>query len=345
MNNQRIAFELRKSLSPQKSFMQPESLELERGRTMDRNLGSDNLSGTSIIVSFFLSIWITRLCVSMVLTEALSFADCGQFDCSTPSCSELLNDNGSAIPAVRPLKEAGLPDKNDDNFQSGDSLESLIQSCFFANQGLMLQHKSIMFPGESVPEYKHILSQQNKSISESLSNLSHYTLLSFEKNLSVENYQSSKSQLEKQPQVSSPALVASPNVVSEKVATMNRRRVRWTKDLHKKFVRSVDLLGGAKKATPKGILNLMNCDGLTIFHVKSHLQKYRVAQLMSETTKGNAEQLDKKTGIQILKALRLQMDFQRLLYEQLESQKKLQLRIEKQAKQLHAMIQCQLRIK
>lgn len=52
----------------------------------------------------------------------------------------------------------------------------------------------------------------------------------------------------------------------------NKTRIRWTQDLHDKFVECVNLLGGADKATPKAILKLMDFEGLTIFHVKSHLQ-------------------------------------------------------------------------
>ncbi|KAH6789688.1 myb-like HTH transcriptional regulator family protein [Perilla frutescens var. frutescens] len=262
-----------------------------------------------------------------------NLSDCGVNDCnSPPSCSELLKDNGSAIPRLfRPLKAA--------DFQSRDSLQSLVQYCINANHGLRLQHETSVLPGESIPRCKQIIGcLQNKPMPESSSNLNHcINVQSFDKNLGfpqqVGNYQcSSKSKLKKQGRVEN--------------AAMNRSKARvcWTTDLHKKFVRSVDLLGGARKATPKAILTLMNCDGLTIFHIKSHLQKYRVAQLMSEATKENVEQFhtETHTGLKILEALKLQMDFQRLLHKQLESQKKLQLRIEEQAKQLRSMIQCQM---
>ncbi|KAJ8480450.1 hypothetical protein OPV22_024177 [Ensete ventricosum] len=52
-------------------------------------------------------------------------------------------------------------------------------------------------------------------------------------------------------------------------------RLRWTPDLHLSFVHAVERLGGKDRATPKLVLQLMNVSGLSIAHVKSHLQMYR----------------------------------------------------------------------
>ncbi|OEL26827.1 hypothetical protein BAE44_0012154 [Dichanthelium oligosanthes] len=52
-------------------------------------------------------------------------------------------------------------------------------------------------------------------------------------------------------------------------------RMRWTEELHRQFVEAVECLGGQDEATPKRILQLMGVKGISISHIKSHLQMYR----------------------------------------------------------------------
>ncbi|KAL3851394.1 hypothetical protein ACJIZ3_013276 [Penstemon smallii] len=56
-------------------------------------------------------------------------------------------------------------------------------------------------------------------------------------------------------------------------------RLRWTPDLHLSFLHAIHRLGGQERATPKSVLQLMNVRGLSISHVKSHLQMYRSKKL------------------------------------------------------------------
>ncbi|XP_078443777.1 myb family transcription factor PHL7-like [Wolffia australiana] len=135
----------------------------------------------------------------------------------------------------------------------------------------------------------------------------------------------------------------------------SRQRLRWTHELHECFVDAVSQLGGPERATPKGILRVMGVKGLTIYHVKSHLQKYRLAKYLPESspdgTKGEQNEtgsllssLENSSGIQITEALKLQMEVQKRLHEQLEVQRQLQLRIEAQGKYLKKIIEEQQRL-
>ncbi|XP_059664278.1 uncharacterized protein LOC132310055 [Cornus florida] len=56
-------------------------------------------------------------------------------------------------------------------------------------------------------------------------------------------------------------------------------RLRWTPDLHLAFVHAIEKLGGQERATPKLVLELMDVRGLSIAHVKSHLQMFRSKKL------------------------------------------------------------------
>lgn len=146
------------------------------------------------------------------------------------------------------------------------------------------------------------------------------------------------------------------------LSTDAKPRLKWTPELHQRFVDAISQLGGADKATPKTLMRVMGIPGLTLYHLKSHLQKYRLGKSQQlEAYSDNKEEAfpeaDNYTekqreegeikhatqnqineSLEIAKAIQLQMEVQRKLHEQIEVQRHLQLRIEAQGKYLHSVL-------
>ncbi|KAL6190068.1 hypothetical protein ACLB2K_036468 [Fragaria x ananassa] len=143
------------------------------------------------------------------------------------------------------------------------------------------------------------------------------------------------------------------------LSTDAKPRLKWTPELHQRFVEAVNQLGGADKATPKTLMRMMGIHGLTLYHLKSHLQKYRLGKSQQSENCSDSLQEDKEIqssdghfctdindethsqineSAQIAQSLKLQMEVQRKLHEQIEVQRHLQLRIEAQGKYLQSVL-------
>ncbi|KAF8117670.1 hypothetical protein N665_0008s0026 [Sinapis alba] len=145
------------------------------------------------------------------------------------------------------------------------------------------------------------------------------------------------------------------------LTTDPKPRLRWTAELHERFVDAVTQLGGPEKATPKTIMRTMGVKGLTLYHLKSHLQKFRLGRQACKESTDNSKDAscvgesqdtgsssssslrmaaqEQNEGYQVTEALRAQMEVQRKLHEQLEVQRRLQLRIEAQGKYLQSILE------
>ncbi|ERM97246.1 hypothetical protein AMTRI_Chr01g126550 [Amborella trichopoda] len=147
------------------------------------------------------------------------------------------------------------------------------------------------------------------------------------------------------------------------LSTDAKPRLKWTPELHERFVEAVAQLGGADKATPKNVMRVMGIPGLTLYHLKSHLQKYRLSKNLRSQSNGSdkngpaaaAERMSHTNGphmgmanmavsgtnkgLQINEALQMHIEVQRRLHEQLEVQRHLQLRIEAQGKYLQSVLE------
>ncbi|GFY83781.1 myb-like HTH transcriptional regulator family protein [Actinidia rufa] len=121
-----------------------------------------------------------------------------------------------------------------------------------------------------------------------------------------------------------------------------KERLKWTQELHDLFEKAVNQLGGADRATPKGILKAMGIQGLTIYHVKSHLQKYRISKFFPEsTTRGKFERrkiseilpnFSTTSRAQLNEALQIHKDALGRMSDQHEVQRSLKLKMEAQGR-------------
>ncbi|KZV27589.1 hypothetical protein F511_11592 [Dorcoceras hygrometricum] len=99
------------------------------------------------------------------------------------------------------------------------------------------------------------------------------------------------------------------------------------------------------EATPKALKHAMGVKGLTLFHLKSHLQKYRLGKQSGKdpgeaskdgsydldspharSSPRNLQSADIKENYQAKEALRAQMEIQRKLHLQVEAEKHMQIR-------------------
>ncbi|XP_062006438.1 myb family transcription factor PHL5 isoform X1 [Rosa rugosa] len=251
------------------------------------------------------------------------------------------NPNPPQFPSGQSYEESYSMESSED---IRNTLQSIVKSQTNSSQSYKSSEKSNQIPSNHLPGSKLFLHQQMHQDSTSGSVRRPFSL-AFKENQEQVSFFSQ--QAKQSPRTSSGTVSAtSGDSSSTSPSLSSKTRIRWNQDLHEKFVECVNRLGGADKATPKAILKMMGLEGLTIFHVKSHLQKYRIAKYLPDSAEGKSEkranvnvepQLDVKTGLQIKEALQLQLDVQRQLHEQLEIQRNLQLRIEEQGERLKKM--------
>ncbi|XP_019254231.1 PREDICTED: myb family transcription factor PHL5-like isoform X2 [Nicotiana attenuata] len=276
------------------------------------------------------------------------------YDLNQDNTSQLINNYDIQLSSYDPQQSRNgfLTDsiaQPEPDFQHNISLPSFIRPEFSTSQPLR-RHYSF----SDVSEKERMLHLKNELLGEFDPSYRRHPSIPFDGN---QNYSISHDfcgcPLEKMRQRCASPSLTSRNSASSGVSNKHSKtRIRWSEDLHERFLDCVNRLGGADKATPKQILNLMDSEGLTLDHVKSHLQKYRNAKHIPESTERKSEkrnspdnvtEIEAKTGIEIKEALKMQLEVQRCLHEQLETQRTLQMRIEEQAKKLKRIFDRQQR--
>ncbi|CAN6926282.1 unnamed protein product [Brassica oleracea var. botrytis] len=140
------------------------------------------------------------------------------------------------------------------------------------------------------------------------------------------------------------------------LTTDPKPRLRWTAELHERFVDAVTHLGGPDKATPKTIMRVMGVKGLTLYHLKSHLQKFRLGkQPHKDHSHGHSTNIRDPNRVSMFDLQRnvvfttphitghnmneMQTEVHRRIEEEVELERQVNQRIEAQGKYMESMLE------
>ncbi|KAL6188810.1 hypothetical protein ACLB2K_040201 [Fragaria x ananassa] len=131
------------------------------------------------------------------------------------------------------------------------------------------------------------------------------------------------------------------------LTTDPKPRLRWTAELHERFVDAVTQLGGPdimimSHKTHNAFVNF-GVGSIGVLMISNQgVKRYNTETYPdtgSSATSSRVIAQDLNDGFQVTEALRVQMEVQRRLHEQLEVQRHLQLRIEAQGKYLQSILE------
>ncbi|XP_059428447.1 uncharacterized protein LOC132162199 [Corylus avellana] len=177
-------------------------------------------------------------------------------------------------------------EKAGSNFDFRDTLQSLVKSHFCSSQCFSSSEKPNKIPCNNMI---------NKPFP-----YAHNMLLLGENDALVK-----KQQLSVPSDANHPGLNVCDST-SSRPTPSNKKRIRWTEDLHDQFVKTVDLLGGAEKKSERNSAN-------------------------------GISQLPKEISMQMKEAMRLQLEVERRLHQQLQLQQNLQSTIDEELRKLKIM--------
>ncbi|KAH9622878.1 hypothetical protein KSS87_008727 [Heliosperma pusillum] len=122
-----------------------------------------------------------------------------------------------------------------------------------------------------------------------------------------------------------------------------RQRLRWTEELHNRFVDAITQLGGPDSGgDPQRSSTSDGCPWT--YHLPCEKSFTGSKDEKKGSGDGQANPDPSSHGLEINEALRMQMEVQKRLHEQLEVQRQLQMRIEAQGKYLQKIIEEQQKL-